>query len=214
MPAPRRWPWRPRAGCSGRRASSRRRPCPWPRSPSPRASPASAASTPPSAPCIAARPAPCAGGECHLTAVAVRCLSMWEDTMASIRREVMVEAAPEVVWDAIRDVGAVHKRLAPGFVVDTRLEEGARIVTFGNGVVARELIVDVDEVGRRLVWSVVGGRMTHHNASLQVFAESAGSRVVWIADLLPNEVAPYIAGMIDQGMAVMKKTMEARAAGS
>jgi len=134
--------------------------------------------------------------------------------MASIRREVMVEAAPEVVWDAIRDVGAVHKRLAPGFVVDTRLEEGARIVTFGNGVVARELIVDVDEVGRRLVWSVVGGRMTHHNASLQVFAESAGSRVVWIADLLPNEVAPYIAGMIDQGMAVMKKTMEARAAGS
>jgi len=134
--------------------------------------------------------------------------------MASIRREVMVEAAPEVVWDAIRDVGAVHERLAPGFVVDTRLEEGARIVTFGNGVVARELIVDVDEVGRRLVWSVVGGRMTHHNASLQVFVESAGSRVVWIADLLPNEVAPYIAGMIDQGMAVMKKTMEARAAGS
>jgi len=62
------------------------------------------------------------------------------------------------------------------------------------------------------VWSVVGGRMTHHNASLQVFAESGTkSRVVWIADLLPNEVAPYIAGMIDQGMAVMKKTMEARA---
>jgi carbon monoxide dehydrogenase subunit G len=111
-------------------------------------------------------------------------------------------------------VGAVHERLAPGFVVDTRLEEGARIVTFGNGVVARELIVDVDEAARRLVWSVVGGRMTHHNASLQVFTEGAKSRVVWIADLLPNEVAPYIAGMIDQGMAVMKKTMEAQAAGS
>jgi len=72
----------------------------------------------------------------------------------------------------------------------------------------------VDEAVRRLVWSVVGGRMTHHNASLQVFAEGAKSRVVWIADLLPNEVAPYIAGMIDQGMAVMKKTMEARASGS
>ena len=134
--------------------------------------------------------------------------------MASIHREVVVEASPDLVWDAIRDVGAVHERLAPGFVVDTRLEEGARIVTFGNGVVARELIVDVDEAARRLVWSVVGGRMTHHNASLQVFTEGAKSRVVWIADLLPNEVAPYIAGMIDQGMAVMKKTMEAQAAGS
>ena len=134
--------------------------------------------------------------------------------MASIHREVAVEASPDLVWDAIRDVGAVHERLAPGFVVDTRLEDGARIVTFGNGVVARELIVDVDEAARRLVWSVVGGRMTHHNASLQVLTEAAKSRVVWTADLLPNEVAPYIAGMIDQGMAVMKKTMESRASAS
>jgi hypothetical protein len=60
--------------------------------------------------------------------------------MASIRREMVVEARSGDIWDAIRDVGAVHTRLAPGFVVDTRLEEGARVVTFGNGLVARELI--------------------------------------------------------------------------
>jgi carbon monoxide dehydrogenase subunit G len=133
--------------------------------------------------------------------------------MASIRREVSVAAGPAVVWDAIRDVGAVHERLAPGFVVDTKLEEGARIVTFGNGMVARELIVDVDDEARRLAWAVVGGRMTHHNASLQVFADGEGrSRVVWIADLLPNELAGYIAGMIEQGMAVMTKTLELHAA--
>ena len=131
--------------------------------------------------------------------------------MASIHREVTVEAVPGQVWDAIRDVGAIHERLAPGFVVDTKLEDGARIVTFGNGLVARELIVDVDEARRRLVWSVVGGRMTHHNASLQVFPDAAGSRVVWIADLLPSDLAPYIAGLIEQGMAVMKKTLEASA---
>jgi carbon monoxide dehydrogenase subunit G len=132
--------------------------------------------------------------------------------MASIHREVVVEAAPAEVWDAIRDVGAVHERLAPGFVVDTKLEDGARIVTFGNGLVARELIVDVDDARRRLVWSVVGGRMTHHNASLQVFADGpAGSRVVWIADLLPGDLAPYITGLIEQGMAVMKKALEAAA---
>ena len=133
--------------------------------------------------------------------------------MASIRREVSVAAGPAVVWDAIRDVGAVHERLAPGFVVDTKLEEGARLVTFGNGMVARELIVDVDDEARRLAWAVVGGRMTHHNASLQVFADGEGrSRVVWIADLLPNELAGYIAGMIEQGMAVMTKTLELHAA--
>ena len=128
--------------------------------------------------------------------------------MSTIHREIVVESRPADVWDAVRDVGAVHERLAPGFVVATRLEDGARVVTFANGVVARELIVDVDDGARRLAWSVVGGRMSHHNASLQVFPESEGrSRLVWIADLLPNEVAPVIAGMIEEGMRVMKTTL-------
>ena len=110
--------------------------------------------------------------------------------MASIHKEILIDAPPENVWDAIRDVGAIHRRLAPGFVVDTKLEGDARIVTFGNGMVVRELIVDIDDTARRLVWSVVGGPMTHHNASLQVFADADGrSRVVWIADLLPNDLA-------------------------
>src|SRR5436190_9195086 len=106
--------------------------------------------------------------------------------MASIRKEIPLESSAENVWAAVRDVGALHTKLVPGFVVDTRLEEGARIVTFGNGMVARELIVDVDDESRRVAWSVVGGRMTHHNASAQVFSDGGtGCRFVWIADLLP-----------------------------
>jgi len=131
--------------------------------------------------------------------------------MASIYREVQIRADPASVWDALRDVGALHRRLAPGFVTDVRLEEGARVVTFGNGLVARELIVDIDDEARRLAWSVVGGRMTHHNASAQVFPNGeVGSRFVWIADLLPHEVAPGVAAMMDQGLAVIKRTLEGR----
>jgi carbon monoxide dehydrogenase subunit G len=127
--------------------------------------------------------------------------------VASIHREVRIEAGPEVVWDALQDVGAIHRRLAPGFVTDVVLEEGARVVTFGNGMVARELIVDIDDQARRLVWSVVGGQMTHHNASAQVFPDGEGrSRLVWIADLLPHELAPAISAMMDQGLAVIKLT--------
>jgi carbon monoxide dehydrogenase subunit G len=130
--------------------------------------------------------------------------------MASIHKEIAIEARPERVWDAVRDVGAIHERLAPGFVVNTVLEDGgaARVVTFGNGMVARELLVDCDDAARRLAWSVVGGRMTHHNASLQIFAEGEGSRAVWIADLLPHELGPAIGGMIAQGLEAMKKTLE------
>jgi hypothetical protein len=94
----------------------------------------------------------------------------------------------------------------PGFVTDCRLEGDARIVTFANGLVARELIVDVDDAARRLVWSVVQGRPTHH----KVFAEAGGrSRLVWIADLLPNDLAGAIGGMMEQGMRSMKQTLEA-----
>jgi carbon monoxide dehydrogenase subunit G len=129
--------------------------------------------------------------------------------MASIHREVQIHADPATVWDALRDVGAIHRRLAPGFVTDVRLEEESRLVTFGNGLVVRELIVDVDQKARRLVWSAVGGQMTHHNASAQVFPDGDGrSRLVWIADLLPHELAPTVAAMMDQGLAVIKRTLE------
>ena len=131
--------------------------------------------------------------------------------MASIRREMQVAAGAAQIWDAVRDVGEIHRRLVPGFVTDCRLEGDARIVTFGNGIVARELIVDLDDEARRLVWSASGGRLSHHNASLQVFAEDdAHSRLVWIADLLPDAMAQPIAAMIDEGMRAMKRTLEAR----
>jgi len=131
--------------------------------------------------------------------------------MASIRKEIPLESSAENVWAAVRDVGALHQRLVLGFVVDTRLEEGARIVTFGNGMVVRELIVDLDDESRRLAWSARGGRLTHHNASVQVFADGPRRcRLVWIADLLPNELAGEIRAMIDQAAAVMKKTLDGR----
>jgi len=134
--------------------------------------------------------------------------------MASIHRELHLDVSPELAWDALRDVGAVHTRLAPGFVTHTELEEGARLVTFGNGLVARELLVDVDEQARRVAWSVVGSALlTHHNASAQVFPDGRGCRFVWIADLLPHSAAPAIAAMIDQGMAVIRATLEKAAHG-
>lgn len=131
--------------------------------------------------------------------------------MAFIRKEILLDARPEAVWDAVRDVGAVHRRLAPGFVVDTRMEGDARVVTFGNGMVVRELIVDVDDSQRRCSWAAVGGRLSHHNASMQVLEGGDGrTRLVWSADLLPNELADTIAGLMDQGLAAAKRTLDAQ----
>lgn len=129
--------------------------------------------------------------------------------MASVRREISTKARVEDVWNALRDIGALHTRLVPGFVVDTQLEAGARIVTFGNGMTVREQIVTIDEESRRVVWSSAGESLTHHNASAQVFANAKGeTTVAWIADFLPDEAATLMAAMMEQGMAVMKQTLD------
>ena len=130
--------------------------------------------------------------------------------MASIHREIRIDSRPEKVWDAVRDIGNIHKRLVPGFVTDCRMDgDAARIVTFGNGLVVKEIIVDLDDSSRRLCWLAKSEQLTHYNASMQIFADGEnGCRAVWIADLLPNDAAPAIGAMIDQGLSAMKRTLE------
>jgi Polyketide cyclase / dehydrase and lipid transport len=129
--------------------------------------------------------------------------------MASIRKEIETRARLDDVWAAIADIGAVHTRLVPGFVVDTKLEPGARVVTFGNGMVVREPIVTIDAASRRLVWSAEGERTTHYNAAIEAFARANGSTgVVWVADFLPDAMTSAIDAAMEAGMAVMKKTLD------
>jgi Polyketide cyclase / dehydrase and lipid transport len=133
--------------------------------------------------------------------------------MASIHKDIPIDAHPDDVWAALRDFGAVHTRLAPGFVLDARLDGDARIVTFANGNVARELLVDCDETRRRLVYAVVSERIKQHSASVQVLADGeAQSRMVWIVDVLPHEIAPYIDAQMDQAVLAMQKALGRSAA--
>jgi carbon monoxide dehydrogenase subunit G len=129
--------------------------------------------------------------------------------MATVRREIRTRATAEAVWDAIRDVGALHTRLVPGFVVNTVLEGDVRIVTFANGLTTREPIVTIDAAERRLVWSSVGGITTHYNASVQALPDGEWTRVVWVADFLPNEAKLRIEAAMDAGIAAMQKTLDA-----
>jgi carbon monoxide dehydrogenase subunit G len=129
--------------------------------------------------------------------------------MASIRRQILIDASPAQVWDALRDWSALHERLVPGFAVSTEVDGRDRVVTFFNGTVYRERIVEVDERSRRLVWSIVDGPYQHHNASAQVL-EAPGGRTsfVWIADLLPDEAAARTRGVMEQALEIIKRTFE------
>jgi hypothetical protein len=62
---------------------------------------------------------------------------------------------------------------------------------------------------RRHSWSARAEALVHHNASLQVLDSGASKcRVVWIADLLPDEMADTVGTMIGQGLEAMKRTLE------
>jgi carbon monoxide dehydrogenase subunit G len=127
--------------------------------------------------------------------------------MASVHKEILIEALPEHVWAAIRDYGAV-RRLVPA-LVDCRLEGNTRIVTFPDGRVAREILVDINDARRRLVYAEPGGRFITRSASMQVFDHAEnGSRLVWINDVLPDEFAEMIARNMDRGLLSIKRTLE------
>lgn len=128
--------------------------------------------------------------------------------MASIIREIDIDAPAADVWDAVADFGAVHRRFAPGFVTDVELIDGARMVTFGDGVVVKELFLGRDDAHRRLAYSVRTERFEHHSAAFQVIETGGGeTRLVWTADVLPDAVAAYLAERMEAGLAAAKDVL-------
>lgn len=129
--------------------------------------------------------------------------------MASIYKTIPLSIPASHAWDAVADFGALHTRLVRGFVTDTRLDGDTRDVSFANGAKARERVIATDAAHMRLAYTVVGGRASHYNASVQVLAkEISACEIIWIIDLLPDEMAAPISKMVDAGAEAMKRTLE------
>ena len=136
--------------------------------------------------------------------------------MATIRQEIDIEAPVRDVWDAIRDFAAVHERVASGFLTALEMDgDDDRIVTFANGLVARERLIGVDEAGRRIAYAIISDQLAHHSASIQVLPLGDGrTRFIWITDVLPHAAAERIAPMMALGAQAAKRTLESAAVGA
>ncbi|MFD9665638.1 SRPBCC family protein [Rhodococcus sp. NPDC059968] len=129
--------------------------------------------------------------------------------MSYINESTHIDVTPAAAWDALRDWGALHTRLAAGFVTTSVIDQGDRVITFFDGSVARERLVSCDEDARRLAWSIVDGPYRHHNASAQVSDDGHGATVfAWTADILPATLADRTAQMMKLGIEAVRRTLE------
>ena len=132
--------------------------------------------------------------------------------MASITEHVSVAVDAHRAWQSLRDVGRAHVLFAPVVVAGSIAGE-IRTVTFANGMVAQERILDVDDKQRRVAYAALNvPGMEYHHASMQVIEDGPGRcHFLWITDVHPAAVADSIR-RITQGAQALKKNLEAGAA--
>ncbi len=131
--------------------------------------------------------------------------------MATIRTSLETAASPDDAWAAIRDVGALHTRLAPGFVADTKLEPGARVVTFAKAwsCASRSSRSTTRRAASSGPPRADARRITTHRCRFA--GPDGGAVVVWTADFLPDDIKPQLAALIEAGTRAMKRSLDALA---
>ena len=131
--------------------------------------------------------------------------------MATIFRSVTVPMPADAAWARIRrfdDPAA----LAPGFVASCAMSEGDRVVSFVDGGSVREMLISSDDGRARLSYGAVGGKARFHHAAMQVVAlDDRSSRIEWTTDVLPDEMAPFVAARMDAGLEAIRHGMDVAA---
>lgn len=129
--------------------------------------------------------------------------------MALLRTEIPIAAAPDAVWEVIRDFATGPRDMAPGFVVGCEADGDVRVVTFADGTVVHERFLALDEDARRIRYSVFGGSVEpeHDVAEMQVVAEGGGCRFVWTHDVRPDVLGPAFQASMDRGAEVIGRTL-------
>ncbi len=136
--------------------------------------------------------------------------------MASIRTEFVINVNAARVWQVIGDWADGPLRMARGLVVSSDAEGTMRVVTFANGMIARERMVSRDDEDRRIVYSMVGDtvRPEHDNAVMQIAPDGADRcRFIWTRDVLPDELAESLRAGMEEAGTVITRTLEEDALG-
>lgn len=124
--------------------------------------------------------------------------------MATIRRELRIEAPAEQVWPLVGDPGRIHEWF-PG-IVDCRVEADGdttvRHVTLASGLTLAEEVLTVDPLLRRFQYRITGGIFREHLGTVDVIDLGDGTCLgVYSTDARPDVMALVIGGATADALA-------------
>ena len=126
--------------------------------------------------------------------------------MATIRKDVPVKIEADRAWAALSDFGKAGELFA-GVLVGCRRAGNLRTVTFFNGVEVSERLITIDNDERRVVYAVLDGPFSHHNASMQIIARGYECTFVWIADFLPDDAGERTSQLMEAGCQAIQRNL-------
>ncbi len=121
--------------------------------------------------------------------------------MSADQVEIEIAAGPSAVWAVVGDFGAIGEMI-PG-LESFRLEGDDRVIGM-FGMEIRERLISRDDDGRALTYSIVDGvPIESHRATISVAPAGDGSKVTWVFDVTPDEMAPILADTYGQALRVL-----------
>lgn len=128
--------------------------------------------------------------------------------MASVYKEAFVPVPPAQLWARVRDVGGISQ-LFPGLIRASEMTAGnTRACTLADGSKLAERILAVDDEHHRVAYTMTAApaQPAYHHASMQVFPEGQGCRLVWITDIEPGDAAAAMGQALDTALADLAET--------
>ncbi len=122
--------------------------------------------------------------------------------MIAVERQLLLAAAPSVVWAIVGDVTRID--WVP-VITHCTLQGDVRTMTMTGVGEVQERILRRDPATMQLEYGLINNpRVTVHHARLQVRPHAAGCELVWITQIEPDALEPLIAAGMDASLTALR----------
>lgn len=128
--------------------------------------------------------------------------------MARIEKTIDIDRSADDVWAVVGDIGAISTWLPA--IGESSFHDGVRECTMDGGGTLHEQISNHDDANRSYEYEITEAPMPleHHHAWMSVEEIDGGSRVTWITEIAPDDMAAAMEPVFEEGMQSLKAHLE------